>query len=143
VERFGSLQEVREAAERAGRNPETLSVAVHLPTYVHDGDEAAGWREVMPAHHYVAWKYEDMDRARSRPAGSPPPPPRRADDDEALREQIVFGDAAQVAERIRSFADAAGGDLHFIARLYWPGLEPARQQELLRRFGEGVFPLLR
>jgi alkanesulfonate monooxygenase SsuD/methylene tetrahydromethanopterin reductase-like flavin-dependent oxidoreductase (luciferase family) len=60
-----------------------------------------------------------------------------------LRGQIVFGDAGQVADQIRSFADAAGGDLHFIARLYWPGLEPDRQRALVRRFGEDVLPLLR
>ena len=143
----GSLAEqvgwVREAAERAGRDPETLTFAVHLPTYVHDGDEEAGWREVLPAHHYVGWKYEDMDAASSRPAGSPSPPSPSDDDEAVLRDQIVFGDASEVAGRIRSFAEAAGGDLAFIARLYWPGMATARQRDLLRRFGEDVLPLLR
>ncbi len=115
---------------------------MHLPTYVHEGDEEAGWREVLPAHRYVAWKYEDMDMARSRPPGSPSPPPASAEEEATLRDQIVFGDPAQVARTIRAFAEAAGGDLHFIARLYWPGLAPARQRELLRRFGELVLPLL-
>lgn len=143
----GSLAEqvgwVREAAERVGRDPGALTFAVHVPTYVHDGDEAAGWREVLPALHYVGWKYEDMDTARSRPAGSPSPPPPSVGDEAALRDQIAFGDAAEVADRIRSFAEAVGGDLEFIARLYWPGMTPARQHDLLRRFGGDVLPLLR
>ena len=134
---------VREAAERAGRGPQTLTFAVHVPTYVHDGDEGAGWREVLPAHHHVGWKYEDMDTARSRPAGSPSPPPPSVEEEAVLRDQIVFGDAAEVADKIGSFAEAAGGDLEFIARLYWPGMAAVRQRDLLRRFAEDVLPLLR
>ena len=133
---------VREAAADAGRDPEAMTFAVQPPTYVHDGDEEAGWREVLPAHRYAAWKYEDMDMARSRPAGSPSPPPLSEQEEATLRDQIVFGDPAEVAATIRSFAEAAGGDLHYIARLYWPGLAPERQRELLRRFAELVLPLL-
>ena len=133
---------VREEAQRAGRDPGSPTISVHLPTYVHDGDPEAGWREVLPFHRYVGWKYEDMDAARSRPAGSPVPPPFDAEEESALREQIVFGDAVAVAARIREFASAAGGDVHFIARLYWPGMPQDRQRGLLRRFAEGVLPLL-
>jgi hypothetical protein len=48
-----------------------------------------------------------------------------------------------VAERIRGFEQAAGGDLHFIARLYYPGMAPEEQREVLHLFAEGVAPLLR
>jgi hypothetical protein len=115
---------------------------VQPPTYVHGGDEEAGWREVLPVHRYASWKYEDMETARSRPAGSPSPPPLGEQEEATLRDQIVFGDPREVAATIRSFAEAADGDLHYIARLYWPGLAPERQREQLRRFAEQVLPLL-
>jgi alkanesulfonate monooxygenase SsuD/methylene tetrahydromethanopterin reductase-like flavin-dependent oxidoreductase (luciferase family) len=133
---------VRDEAERAGRDPASLTTSVHLPTYVHDGDADAGWTEVLPAHRYVGWKYEDMEGARSRPAGSPAPPPSSREEEQSLRSQIVFGAAEEVAAQIRALAEAAGGDLHFIARLYWPGFTPERQRALLRRFASRVMPLL-
>ncbi len=134
---------VREAAKDAGRDPAALSISVHLPTYVHGGDAEAGWREVLPFHRYVAWKYEDMDTARSRAPGSPSPPPIDAEIEAALRRDIVFGSAEEVTRQILELADAAGGDVHFIARLYWPGMPRDRQREALRRFAEGVVPRLR
>ena len=52
-----------------------------------------------------------------------------------------------MAERIQEFADAISGQvarpLHFIARAYWPGMDPAVQRESLRLLGERVAPLLR
>ena len=45
-----------------------LAISVHLPTFAWNGDDA--WERVRDHHQYVAWKYEDMDRARSR-AGPP------------------------------------------------------------------------
>jgi len=133
---------VSEEAVRAGGVRSSRTISMHVPTYVHDGDPGAGWAEVMPAQRYVGWKYEDMEGARSRSAGSPAPPPVAADEETALRKGIVFGDAEEVAATIRSFADAAGGDLHFIARVYWPGLAPGRQAALLQRFSSDVLPLL-
>lgn len=133
---------VSEGAGQAGGARTSPTISMHVPTYVHDGDPAAGWAEVLPAHRYVGWKYEDMEGARSRAAGSPAPPPVASDEEASSREGIVFGDAGEVAATIRSFADAAGGDLHFIARLYWPGLAPDRQSLLLQRFSSDVLPLL-
>ena len=133
---------VSEEAGRAGSVRTSRTISMHVPTYVHDGDPDAGWAEVLPAYHYVGWKYEDMEGSRSRSAGSPAPPPVAPDEEAASREGIVFGDADEVAATIRSFADAAGGDLHFIARLYWPGLATDRQAALLQRFSSDVLPLL-
>jgi alkanesulfonate monooxygenase SsuD/methylene tetrahydromethanopterin reductase-like flavin-dependent oxidoreductase (luciferase family) len=138
-------EQVSWVSEEAGRAASVLpsrTISMHVPTYVHDGDPDAGWAEVLPAHHYVGWKYEDMEGARSRSAGSPAPPPVAPNEETELREGIVFGDAVDVAATIRSFADAAGGDLHFIARLYWPGLPPDRLAALLQRFSTDVLPLL-
>jgi alkanesulfonate monooxygenase SsuD/methylene tetrahydromethanopterin reductase-like flavin-dependent oxidoreductase (luciferase family) len=130
----------RQAHADAGRD-EPFTIAVHLPTFAWHGDHA--WDLVRGPHHYVAWKYDDMDAARAR-AGDPTPPPPIDDAlDASLREQIVMGTPEAVAARIRAFAEAAGGDLHYIARLYFPGMAPDVQREALRIFGEEVAPRLR
>jgi hypothetical protein len=48
-----------------------------------------------------------------------------------------------VAEHIASLRDAAGADLHFVARLYWPGMALGVQREAMAVFAERVIPLLR
>jgi alkanesulfonate monooxygenase SsuD/methylene tetrahydromethanopterin reductase-like flavin-dependent oxidoreductase (luciferase family) len=54
----------------------------------------------------------------------------------------VLGTPERVAERIRAFAEAADGDIHYIARTYWPGMDAALQDEAVRVLGERVRPLL-
>ncbi|HVF07975.1 MAG TPA: LLM class flavin-dependent oxidoreductase [Actinomycetota bacterium] len=134
------VEAARDAHARAGREGE-LAISVHLPTFAWPDDDA--WELVRPYHWYVSWKYDDMDAARHR-AGAPPPAPEIDDGlDRSLREQIVMGSAAEVAERIRELADAAGGNLHYIARLYFPGMAPDVQREAMRIFAEEVAPALR
>ena len=48
-----------------------------------------------------------------------------------------------MAEQIAAFEEAAGTDIHFIARLYWPGLDRSVQSEAIRIFGERVIPAVR
>jgi hypothetical protein len=48
-----------------------------------------------------------------------------------------------VAERISAFREAAGRDVHYIARLYWPGMDPALQREIVTIFGQEVIPRFR
>ena len=60
---------------------------------------------------------------------------------------IVFGqsDGAQipeVAEQIAEYRDVLGPNGHFIARSYFPGLDPGIQRETVRIFGEEVRNLL-
>ncbi len=83
-----------------------------------------------------------MELARSRTQPSSPPP-TSAERERVLRDGILFGSPEQVAERIRALADAADGDLHYIAKLYWPGMDPGLQRETFHLFGETVAPLLR
>jgi alkanesulfonate monooxygenase SsuD/methylene tetrahydromethanopterin reductase-like flavin-dependent oxidoreductase (luciferase family) len=133
----------REERERAGLDPGSLSVSLHVPTFPFEGDPERAWELVRPHHHYVAWKYDDMEAARSRQGPPPPAPAISGERDAWLRGSIVFGTPEAVAERILAFADAAGGDVHFIARTYWPGMDPAAQLEALQVLGERVAPLLR
>ena len=130
----------RQAHAAAGRSGE-LAISVHLPTFAWNGEDA--WERVREHHRYVAWKYDDMDSARSRGGEPEPPPPPTAEEEASLREQIVLGRPDEVAERIAELDRAAGGALHFIARLYWPGMDPAVQRETMRIFAEEVIPALR
>jgi len=118
-----------------------LAISVHLPTFAWNGDDA--WERVRDHHRYVAWKYDDMDRARIRTGPPQPPPPLTREEEAGLREQIVLGRPDEVAERIAELRDAAGGDLHYIARLYWPGMDPGFQREAMAVFAEEVIPKLR
>ncbi len=133
----------REEAARAGRDAASLAVSLHLPTFPWNGDADAAWGLIKPFHHYVAWKYDDMDAARARPGPPPAPPPLSPHDEAILRRGIVMGTPDEVARHIARFSEAAGGDIHYIARLYWPGMDPSLQQETLRLFAAEVIPLLR
>jgi alkanesulfonate monooxygenase SsuD/methylene tetrahydromethanopterin reductase-like flavin-dependent oxidoreductase (luciferase family) len=130
----------REAHAAAGREGD-LTFSVHLPTFAWRGDDA--WELVRDHHRYVAWKYDDMEPARGRAGDPQPPPPLTPEEEDALREQILLGSPDDVAEQIEAIRDAAGGDLHYIARLYWPGMDPSVQREAMAVFAEEVIPRLR
>jgi alkanesulfonate monooxygenase SsuD/methylene tetrahydromethanopterin reductase-like flavin-dependent oxidoreductase (luciferase family) len=130
---------VRQGAEAAGRDPATVTIAVHRPTFVwRDGDP---WATIRDHAHYMSWKYEDMDEAygslerRLPPALTPEP-------EAAVRGRAIVGTPEQVAGEIAAYRDALGPDGHFIARSYFPGLDPGIQRETLRLFGEEVRALL-
>jgi alkanesulfonate monooxygenase SsuD/methylene tetrahydromethanopterin reductase-like flavin-dependent oxidoreductase (luciferase family) len=132
---------VREELEQAGRSEEHFTFSLFVPTFVWEGPDA--WERVAPYHHYVSWKYEDMDGARGRLPPPAPPPPIGPEDEEALRASILLGSPDEIATRIRRFDEAAGGGIHFIARLYWPGMDPGVQREAIALFAERVIPALR
>jgi alkanesulfonate monooxygenase SsuD/methylene tetrahydromethanopterin reductase-like flavin-dependent oxidoreductase (luciferase family) len=132
---------VREELDRAGRETEEFSFSLHLPTFAWPGPDA--WELVKGHHQYVAWKYEDMDGARHRTGPPAPKPPLTAEGEAGLRESILLGRPDEVAEQIHAFREAAGGDVHYIARLYWPGMDPALQREVVAVFAEEVIPKLR
>ena len=59
-----------------------------------------------------------------------------------LRNNGIIGSPAAVADKIRRFAEVAGSEFHFIARLYWPGMNRERRQETMHTFADSVIPLL-
>ena len=133
---------LREELERAGRDADRFALGVNLAAFAWpDGDE--GWRLVREHLHYVRWKYLDMANARARTGPAPAPPPLDAGDEQPLRRSGLIGTPDEVAEGIRAYAEAAGGDLHFVARLYYPGMDPGIQREAMRVFAEGVIQQLR
>ncbi len=136
-------EQVRWAAEeraRAGREgPFTDAVVVSV--FAWPGPDA--WERVRDSHHYVVWKYLDMEEARGRTDPPALPPRLSAGEEEDLRRQIVVGRPDEVAEQLDRFRQLAGDGIHLVARLYWPGLEPSVQEEALAVFAESVMPQLR
>jgi alkanesulfonate monooxygenase SsuD/methylene tetrahydromethanopterin reductase-like flavin-dependent oxidoreductase (luciferase family) len=125
-------------AERDGR---PFAVGLHMSTFAWDGPDA--WELILPHLRYVSWKYDDMEDARLRSGASAAPPPMTPEEEASLRDEIVLGTPREVADRIRAYEDAAGTELHFIADLYRPGMEPTLQRESMRIFAGEVAPLLR
>lgn len=127
-------------AERKAAPDHEFTISLHLPVFAWDDGDA--FQLARDHLHYVGWKYEDMEHARSRQIALVPP----ALDDaaaSALRSSVLAGTADDVAARIDEYRRAAGGTLHFIARLYLPGLPWDVQLQALRHFAEHVAPRVR
>jgi alkanesulfonate monooxygenase SsuD/methylene tetrahydromethanopterin reductase-like flavin-dependent oxidoreductase (luciferase family) len=136
-EAFG--QQVRWALDERDGRP--FAVGLHAATFVWNGPDA--WDLVRPHVRYVSWKYDDMEHARLRRGPSASPPAPTSAEASALREEIAVGTPAEVAEQIRAYERVVGPELHYMADLYWPGLDPQLQRETMRLFAEEVAPLLR
>jgi alkanesulfonate monooxygenase SsuD/methylene tetrahydromethanopterin reductase-like flavin-dependent oxidoreductase (luciferase family) len=126
----------------AERGDEPFTVALHMPTFAWNGRADEAWELVSPSLRYASWKYDDMEHARRRSGPPPAPPQMTASEEQALREEIVLGTPQQVADRLRAFQDTIGTELHFIADLYGPGMDPSLQREVMCVFAEEVAPLL-
>ena len=138
---FGDQLAVLDAElDMCNRPHEQVGVGVHCPVFAWP-DETA-WVRVEPALHYVEWKYRDMIGAPygARLAPSVPPPVDDATRAE-LRKGALVGLPDEVADSIRAYRDRCGRHpFHFVARLYWPGMDPAQQREALRVFAQEVIP---
>jgi alkanesulfonate monooxygenase SsuD/methylene tetrahydromethanopterin reductase-like flavin-dependent oxidoreductase (luciferase family) len=131
---------IREELDRGGRAGEPFTFGMMVPTFAWLG--ADPWRVVRDHFHYMYWKYEDMADARRR-TGAPPRPPRLTPEyEQELRAGIVLGTPEAVAERLVEFERSAGVEIHYVARNYWPGLDPGIQREAVAVFAEGVIPLV-
>ena len=136
-ETFGDR--VRWALEERDARP--FAVGLHAPTFVWNGPDA--WDLVEPHIRYVSWKYDDMEDARLRRGPSALPPAPTPAETSALREEILVGTPEHVADRMRAYEEAAGREVHFMADLYWPGLDPKIQRETMRIFAAEVAPQVR
>ncbi len=128
---------------RDERGDRPFGVGLHSRTFAWNGPEDEAWELVKPFMRYVSWKYDDMEDARGRSGPLPSPPPMTAEEEAELREEIILGTPEQVARQIGAYRDIVGDALHFIADLYWPGMDPKIQREAMRIFAEEVAPLLR
>ena len=130
----------RQGFEAAGRTGD-FAISVHLPVFAWDSPDA--WELIRDSRRYIAWKYEEMESARGQTDEPRLPPPMTGAEADALRESIILGTPAQVASAIDEYRRAAGGDLTFIAGLYFPGLDWDLQRRALELFATEVAPLVR
>ena len=122
------------------RRREQVAVGVHCPVFAWPDDTA--WERVESALHYVEWKYQDMVREPYVGRSGPSVPPPIDDTARAsLRKGALVGPPGDVAGAIRDYRDRCGSHpFHFVARLYWPGMDPAQQRDALRVFADEVIP---
>jgi alkanesulfonate monooxygenase SsuD/methylene tetrahydromethanopterin reductase-like flavin-dependent oxidoreductase (luciferase family) len=144
---LGALRErvrwIREELERADRDPDSFTFALMVATLASPEPEAA-WERVRDHYHYCFWKYEDMDAHPGRANQTPRAQPAlTAAYEQELRSSMVIGTPEQVAEELDAFREACGASFHYLARMYWPGLDPGFQRETIDVFAEEVMPRLR
>ena len=122
----------REERERHGVET-PLQIALHLPALVRA--EGVDFAEAADHLRWADWKYGDMAEARTMSGPLNRLEPVDADYLERLRRTTIVGTPREAAERIREYAEAAGGDLHMIARSYLPSLVPDERAAALRALG--------
>ncbi len=125
---------------RPDRQWRGFSRSVHVPVFAWEGGDA--FARSSRYVHYVTWKYADMEKSWARTIPVPAPSPSESDL-AAQRAGALIGTPAEVAEAIAAYCNAAGGDLHFIARVYLPGLPREVQLEALRLYASEVVPAVR
>jgi alkanesulfonate monooxygenase SsuD/methylene tetrahydromethanopterin reductase-like flavin-dependent oxidoreductase (luciferase family) len=134
---------LQEELEVVGRSLDELEIALHMPVYADPAGRA--WERVKDSWGYVDQAYAVMAGASTSyqtvkgesGAGS------TAAASIGTRDAGLFGTPEEVAGRIRAYQDALPVPLTFIARSYWPGLDPGLQREAMSTFVEGVGPLLK
>ncbi|MDQ7911266.1 LLM class flavin-dependent oxidoreductase [Phytohabitans sp. ZYX-F-186] len=133
---------LREEMASQGRDPSGMSVAVHCPVFAWPGPGA--WDRIAPHLHYLEWKYADMVSVPyGQRTGTGAPPPLTPRVEATLRAGALVGTPAAVAAAVAAYARAAGDlPFHFVARLYWPGLDPVVQREAMAVFASEVIPAL-
>ncbi|MFQ5948392.1 MAG: LLM class flavin-dependent oxidoreductase [Acidimicrobiia bacterium] len=131
----------RDEQERAGRDEEDFAWAHYQMTYPCD-DPDRGWEEVRPYVWHMRWKYRDMQSSAARVGDIPAAPPLDGETEQRLRSTVLMGTGHEIAARVLETRAAAGVELEFIARSYFPGMPFGQQTELLHRIAEEVMPHL-
>jgi alkanesulfonate monooxygenase SsuD/methylene tetrahydromethanopterin reductase-like flavin-dependent oxidoreductase (luciferase family) len=138
-----SLEEVvrrvelaNEGLAKAGRDPSDFTFAFHEQTWVAE-DPEADFPKIVDHIHQTRWKYADMGAEFARKAGPLPRAPDLDDEArEAIKDSIILGTPEQVAERFRQMKEAAGVDLHIIARSYFVGAPQEMTLRCIELLGE-------
>lgn len=121
--------------ERAAHGvEEPLTVALHLPTLVHK--DGVTFAQAADHLRYPDWKYGDMAEARTMSGPLAAADPVDAEYLARLERTSIIGTPREAADRIRAYADAAGGSLHMIGRSYLPSLTPGDRAGALSALGE-------
>ncbi|HVE75717.1 MAG TPA: LLM class flavin-dependent oxidoreductase [Actinomycetota bacterium] len=117
------LDLVREGLAIPGRDEKEFTVAVHKPVWI-SNDMESELERALELQHNIRWKYNDMRTTFGRDTQGPlpAPPPLNEDTRTLMRQMMILGSPDEVAKSIQSFRDVVGDNLHFVARLYTPGV---------------------
>jgi alkanesulfonate monooxygenase SsuD/methylene tetrahydromethanopterin reductase-like flavin-dependent oxidoreductase (luciferase family) len=126
--------------DAAGRPRDTVAVGLHVPVFV---AASHAWETVREYFHYLEWKYDDMATSDSARTQTAPVPTLEADREAAMRPAGLFGTPDEVINGIKEYAIAVPAPLHFIARMYWPGMKLGTQLAAMQLFASDVLPALR
>ncbi|MFN8185879.1 MAG: LLM class flavin-dependent oxidoreductase [Gaiellales bacterium] len=132
---------IRDEALAAGRDLSGFVFAPVIPFWVNDRDDE--WPLIRDAVWQYVWKYDDMARMRGRTGPPPAPPPLTPEREEELRAMVIMGPADELVTRLRDYEAACGGELHVIADLLLPSLDPGLLRDQLARVSETLLPQLR
>ncbi len=129
------VQRYRDAAEAAGRAPESLEVSTHLQVYCREDGEAARREGEQFIRRYLA----QINEARMQ-GGVPPLPVEELSIDRLVAEgRVCMGnpdECAAVVERAREALGLTGIDCTF----YFGGIDYARARASLELFAREVMP---
>src|SRR5262249_10818796 len=104
-------------------------------------------------YYYSHWKFAEMLADANAYSVLTAPPPLTHEMEQALKDGhtsvggLLVGRPDEVAEQAAALEDALqsvlGTELHFTARLYWPGMDQGLLRETVAIFGAEVMPMLR
>ncbi len=136
-EQFADNVELLESMRDVAADAFTLSVMQY--THVENDPEGA-WETLESPLVYSRRKY--AEHADNRDASRWDRETMTDDRLAGLRAGAMVGDPESVIERLRAYEDAVPGELHFLARMWHPGLSFEEHADALRLFGEEVIPAL-
>jgi alkanesulfonate monooxygenase SsuD/methylene tetrahydromethanopterin reductase-like flavin-dependent oxidoreductase (luciferase family) len=133
------------AATAAGREPATLSLALHVNAWVAADGEipppvlASMWHQIGS---YARW--HAMDDGTARSGTDLPPLDLPPLDLDRLRARTIYGTPDSVVAQATPWVEEfAGRELHLIVRLHYPGMRLADAEPAIRAFADQVAPRLR
>jgi len=132
---------ITEELHAAGRDPLDYSFSLSLPVLAWE-DETI-WDGAREHLWYSIWKYSDIAEARGRLRPGAVPPPSPPEGLANFRQHSLLGSPDTIIEQLRRFDEVAGGRLHFIARMYWPGLDSGFLRESMAVFAERIMLRMR
>jgi alkanesulfonate monooxygenase SsuD/methylene tetrahydromethanopterin reductase-like flavin-dependent oxidoreductase (luciferase family) len=128
------------AAADAGRDPATMSLALHVNAWVSADGEIppmvldAMWHLIGS---YARW--HAVDAGKADPGDDLPPV-----DLGRLRARTIYGTPVSVVAQVTPWIEEfAGREFHMIFRLHYPGMRLADAEPAIRMFADSVVPQLR
>lgn len=103
--------------------------------WVGDSREEA-WETMKEGYLYIQRRYAEIFSGESVDELD-------AERRKELKEQAIFGTPEQVTERLETYQEALGDDIHLIFRTYHPGVGTEEMTECIHRLGDEVAPELR